>query len=117
MLVGTVKVGLAVEDDSGLDSRVSSRFGRAPFLAIVELEDGEIGGVRVVENPGASARSGAGIKAVQRLLEEGVRVAVAGAFGPNAMTALEELGIETVELAGVSVEEALQRIRTRLQGQ
>ena len=110
-----VKVGLAVEDDSGLSSRVSSRFGRAPYLAIVELDDGEVASVRVVENPGASARSGAGIKAVQRLLEEGVKLAVAGAFGPNAMMALEELGVQTVELAGVTVEEALETVQKRLE--
>ena len=109
-----VKVGLAVEDNSGLSSRVSSRFGRAPYLAIVELDDGEVASVRVVENPGASARSGAGIKAVQRLLEEGVKLAVAGAFGPNALTALEELGIDTLELSGVTVEEALKAVREKV---
>ncbi len=109
-----VKIGLAVEDDSGLGSRVSSRFGRAPYLAIVELDDGEVAEVRVVENPGASARSGAGIKAVQGLLEEGVKLAVAGAFGPNALTALEELGIGTLELSGVTVEEALREARKRV---
>jgi len=109
-----VKVGLAVEDNSGLSSRVNSRFGRAPYLAIVELDDGEVASFKVVESPGASARSGAGIKTVQRLLEEGVKVAVAGAFGPNALTALEELGIDTLELSGITVEEALEVIKRRL---
>ncbi len=67
----------------------------------------------MVENSGASARSGAGIKTVQRLLEEGVKVAVAGAFGPNALTALEELGIDTLELSGITAEEALEVIKRR----
>ena len=46
--------------------------------------------------------------------EEGVKLAVAGAFGPSALTALEELGIGTLELSGVTVEEALREARERV---
>jgi len=46
--------------------------------------------------------------------EEGVKLAVAGAFGPSVLTALEELGIDTLELSGVTVEEALREARERV---
>ncbi len=74
--------------------------------------DGEIGRVNttIVENPATEAKSGAGIKAVQKLVEEDVDVVVAGGFGPNAMAALDELGIKYVEMAGMKVSDALKKV-------
>jgi len=43
-------------------------------------------------------------------VDEGVQAVAAGAFGPNAMTALEEVGIRRIEVSGVSVREALGRV-------
>ena len=40
-----------------------------------------------------------------------VDVAVAGSFGPNAMTALEEMGIKHVEMSGIAVEQALEKLK------
>lgn len=64
----------------------------------------------IVENPATEAKSGAGIKAVQKLVEEDVDVVVAGGFGPNAMAALDELGIKYVEMAGMKVSDALKKV-------
>ncbi len=99
-----------VEEDRGLDSVVSSRFGRAPLIVIVDLEGSEVRGIRTVENPGARAGSGAAIRAVQKLVDEGVQAVAAGAFGPNAMTALEEVGIRRIQVSGVPVSEALRSL-------
>ena len=104
-----VKIAFACENNKGLDSNISARFGRAPFFAIVEVTNGEVKEVRVIENPGASQPSGAGIRAVQKLVKERVEAVVAGGFGPNALAALEELGIKRVELSGIKVGEAVQR--------
>ncbi len=106
-----MRVAFVCEDDKGLDAEVSSRFGRAPYLIIVDLDGNDVKNVRVEENPGAKARSGAAIKVVQKLVNEGVDVAVAGAFGPNALVALDEMKIRRVELSGISVREALERLK------
>ncbi len=105
-----MKVAFAVEEDKGLDSQISHRFGRAPFFVIVEIEGDNIKSVNVVENPGAKAAGGAGIKAVQALVDQGVEMVVAGAFGPNATAALDELGIKYFPFHKVSIREALEEI-------
>ncbi len=99
-----MKVAFAVDENRGLDSLISHRFGRAEYFVIVDTDTNSY---KVVRNPGAEARSGAAIKAIQLLIKEGVRKVYAGSFGPNAMTALEEMGIEYVQLSGVPVKEAL----------
>ncbi len=109
-----MRVAFATEENNGLDSVVSSRFGRANYFVIVDYEGGEVKGYKVEVNPGSEARSGAGIKAVQKLINERVNVAVAGSFGPNAMTALEEMGIRHVEMSGITVKEALNRLKDQL---
>ena len=57
-----MRVAFVCENDKGLDAEVSSRFGRAPYLVIVDLDGKEAKDVKVMENPGAKARSGAAIK-------------------------------------------------------
>ncbi len=109
-----MRVAFATEENNGLNSVVSSRFGRARYFVMVDYEGGEVRSYRVEVNPGSEARSGAGIKAVQKLINERVNVAVAGSFGPNAMTALEEMGIKHVEMSGITVEEALSRLKDHL---
>lgn len=108
-----MRIAFASEENEGLMSKVSNRFGRAAYFIIVDTEDGEVKEYKIEKNPGAEARGGAGIKAVQKLINEGAKIAVAGSFGPNAMTALEETGIKHVEISGVTVEEALRELRGR----
>jgi len=98
------------EENRGLDSIVSQRFGRAKYMIIVDVENGEVKNIKAELNPGGQAASGAGIKAVQKLVDEGVEAVVAGAFGPNAMTALENIGIKFYQLQGIRVREALGKL-------
>ena len=106
-----MKVAFASEENKGLASVISSRFGRAKYFVIVDYENDQVKSHKVEVNPGSEAKGGAGIKAVQKLVNERVDVAVAGSFGPNAMTALEEMGIKHVEMSGIAVEQALEKLK------
>ncbi len=105
-----MRIGFATEGEGGLDAPVSSRFGRCATFTIVEVdEQGRIKNVRVVRNPGASAASGAGVKAAQKLIDEGVDVAVSGNIGPNSLAVLSEVGVKAVTVRpGIRVREAIQ---------
>lgn len=109
-----MRIAFVSEEDKGLNSIVSSRFGRDRYFIILDLDGSDIRDLRIEVNPGSEAKSGAGIKAVQKLINERVDVVVAGAFGPNSTAALEEMGIKYVEMSGITVEEALRRLRDRL---
>ena len=107
-----VRIAFATEEDRGLDSIISSRFGRARYFIIVEydLDTGSIKGINSIEGPGTLMRGGAGVKTVQTLVNNNVEIAVAGAFGPNALAALERMNIKHVELSGSKISEALDRV-------
>ena len=105
-----IRVAIPVEGGEGLEARLSDRFGRAPYFLILDVEPGEecrVVSSKVVENPGARSGSGAGVKAAQLLADNGVRVYIGPSPGPNAMAALEALGIRVIVHNGGSAGEAL----------
>ncbi len=106
-------------NSGGLEDTIAERFGRAPTFTIVDvdLETGKVLNVRVVRNPGAEAGSGAGVKAVQTLINEGVQVAVGPQPGPNAMIALESAGIRVKVYTGMKVKEALEKVLAELRSE
>ena len=108
-----MRIAFTTGEKGGLNDIVYDKFGRAPTFTIVEVEGNNVRNVKVVKNPGYTASSGAGVKAVQKLVDENVDVVVSGNFGPNSLVALQEIGIKTVSLSGIRVEEALKRIKIK----
>lgn len=98
-------------EGGGLDGVVASRFGRAPTFTVVELgEDGEIRSVRVIQNPGHSSGSGAGVKAAQAIADAGANYYIGPSPGPNAFAALQHLGVKILgTVVGVPVREAVRK--------
>ena len=94
-------------NSGGLDDVVSSVFARAPTFTIVDVENGEIKDVRVMQNPAAMAGGGAGIQASQILVNEGVQAVIAGNFGPNASGVLAQAGVAMISMPGIKVEDAV----------
>ncbi len=97
-----------VTSKGGLDDHIAGRFGRSETFTLVEIDDkGNILSVNVIENPGSKAPSGAGIRAVQKLVDLGVDAAVGPSPGPHAYMALQQSGIKYYTLSGMSVRKAL----------
>ena len=108
MPAGTFKVAVATEGPGGLDDVVSPRFGRCPSFTIVTIGGGSIKDVKVIQNQAAFAARGAGIAAVQALANEGVKVIVAGRFGPWASQASMQFGMQMVMVPpGIRVRDAI----------
>ena len=105
-----VRIAFATEK-GGLDDRLADRFGRAPTFTIVDvdIDTGEVKNVKIVQNPGATAGSGAGVKAAETIANEGVVLYVGPNPGPNAYAALQHLGIKIYTVTGVTVREALKK--------
>ncbi len=106
-----MKIAIAT-NKGGLDDQVADRFGRASTFTIVELDDNslEIKNVHVVENPGSKAGSGAGVRAVQKLVDEKVNIVIGPNPGPNAYIALQQSGIKVYAMIGITAKEALNRV-------
>ncbi len=75
-----------------LDSPMDPRFGRAPFILIIDSEGGLL---EVIDNStNVNAMRGAGIQAAKSMADRGVAVLITGHCGPNAFTALQAAGIK-----------------------
>lgn len=103
------KVAVASQGQDGLDDLVSPMFGRCPAFTIVEVEKGRIKGVNVVPNQAANVMQGAGIAAVQALVNMGAKAILAGRFGPNAFAVCSQAGIQMIPVQpGTKIVDAVQ---------
>ena len=64
----------------------------------MEVEDGQIKGAKVINNPAASLEYGVGPIVAEKLAEKKVDVAIAGEFGPGALALLKAKNIRAVEV-------------------
>ncbi|NJE85857.1 dinitrogenase iron-molybdenum cofactor [Thermococcus sp. CX2] len=104
--------------NGGLDDRVNQAFGRTPAFTIVDVENGEITNVQVVQNPGYNQPRGAGVTAAQFCIDQGAEVVIAGQFGPNSYNVLQAAGIRMASAPStMTVKEAVEAfLRGELQG-
>ena len=111
-----MRIAFAINDNEGLESKISERFGRAKYFLIVDVDkEWRVTNYNVMENPGASALSGAASKAARLLANNSVNVVVAGNFGPHASTILSTLGIKALTLPpGVKIRDAINELKRLL---
>lgn len=83
-------------EDKGFMSLVDSRFGRAHFFALVDLDSKKL--LKMVPNEAANAGHGAGTNAAQVVAELGGKSTVAGHFGPKAAQALKAMDVQLWEI-------------------
>ncbi len=110
-----MKMALAT-NRGGLEDMVSPTFGMTPTFTIVEVDEGKIKRVEVIENTFANAFGGAGIRAAELIANKGAKVAIAGNFGPNVFMVFSQAGIEAFVAHGITVKEAVEKyLRGELQ--
>ena len=84
-----LRIAIPTNRQGGLEDVVSDVFGRANTFTIVDVEKGAIKGVKVLENPAASYRHGAGPIVVKMLIDTEVNMVIAAEFGPGASELME----------------------------
>jgi predicted Fe-Mo cluster-binding NifX family protein len=92
-----------------LDSKVATRFGRAPKFFVYDIQTETF---TVIENKqNLSATQGAGIQAAQRVADTGGTCLITGHCGPKAFRVLNEAGIKVYTTEAITVKEALQMFK------
>jgi len=91
--MGKLRIAVATKTHAGLEDAVSEVFGKAKTFTIVDVEDGEVKNVQVIDNPAASYEYGAGPVAVKTLADVKVNLVMAGELGPGASNLLEHYKI------------------------
>ena len=88
------------------NSEISPVSGRTPYILI--YEDKKL--VEVIKNPFAIGGGGAGVSVAHMLAEKGVKLYIAGKFGPNVENALKENNIEMKVIYDKKVKEVIKEI-------
>jgi predicted Fe-Mo cluster-binding NifX family protein len=89
-----------------LDAEVDPRFGRCPYLLIVETDTMQ---AEAIENDNAALSQGAGIQSAQFLATKGVASVLTGNCGPNAHATLTAAGIAVVSGCSGPVRDVIER--------
>ena len=92
-----------------LDSPMDPRFGRAPYILIVDMERDSFEVLDNSEN--VNAFKGAGIQAAVMVSDEGAEVLLTGYCGPNAFKTLNAAGVKVANDVTGTVREALTAYR------
>lgn len=88
-----------------LDSEVDPRFGRAPYILIIDSDSLECEALDNSAN--VNAFQGAGIQAAVAVSDKGAAVLMTGYCGPKAFATLEAAGIKVVDEVSGPVRAAL----------
>jgi predicted Fe-Mo cluster-binding NifX family protein len=112
--VSKTRIAVATNGRRGLEDSVSDVFGKAKTFTIIDLENGEVKDVQVVDNPAASYRYGSGPIVSKTLADLKVSSVIATQFGPGASALLEHHNIERISVTrnkkvGDCVREALSK--------
>ena len=107
----SLKVAVPCKKNGGLEDTVSEVFGRAISFAIVEVSEGKIQSVKVLQNPAASYQHGTGSVVVKMLVDSGVNLVLSGELGPGASALLEQHNVTMIAVKpGISVSEAIRKV-------
>ena len=105
------RVATTTVDSRGLESPVSPRFARGPYIVVVDIASGRVADVRVLANPFANFPHGAGVAFAQWLISSGVRAVLAPNLGPNVAMVLQQAGIAVYSaVPGARVIDALRSL-------
>lgn len=94
--MGRVKIAIPTRGHAGLNDVISDVFSRASTFTIVEVENGEIVSVHVIDNPASRYKHGSGPIVVKTLADINVNFVLAVEIGPGVSELLNYHGIKVV---------------------
>ena len=107
----TKKIMLPVEDEAGISSRVASHFGRAPYFALVELDEKQKTSRVKIEPNKSEHMGGAPGHSHESFLALKPDVVVAFSMGPGALSTFQNAGITVLKATSNTVEDNIESFK------
>ncbi|MEM3808293.1 MAG: NifB/NifX family molybdenum-iron cluster-binding protein [Nitrososphaerota archaeon] len=103
-----MKIAVATIGNDGLQDVISPEFGHSRTFTLIDIQDGKIMNIEVLENPAKKIRHGRGPLVAKRLADIGVNMVISGELGPGASVVLDQAGIKKLIVKpGQKVEDVL----------
>lgn len=93
-----LKIAIPTKAYASLEDTVSQVFGKAKTFTIVDVENGQVRKVRVIDNPAASYDYGSGPVAAKTLADLRVDLVMATELGPGASGLLKHHSIKVISV-------------------
>jgi len=90
-----MRIGVAINDEKGLESQVSAHFGRCLYYLILEVKGELEQSVEIIPNPYFREHGQPG-QVPSFLKEQQIEVIICGGMGPRALSFFREYGIKVV---------------------
>jgi predicted Fe-Mo cluster-binding NifX family protein len=104
------RIVVPADDESGLESRVAEHFGRAPYFAVVDLdENGQVQNVTAEKNTGEHA-GGMGHPHEILLALKPDAIAVYN-MGPRGLRSFQNAGVTVLKAEGNTVKDLITRFK------
>jgi predicted Fe-Mo cluster-binding NifX family protein len=97
-------------EGADLDAPTSPVFGRCRTLMFV---DADTFAFEALDNPARDEVGGAGVQAVELVLQHGAEAVIARRLGPNAFRMIKSAGLPTYVLEGATVREVVRAFQAR----
>jgi predicted Fe-Mo cluster-binding NifX family protein len=101
-----MRIAVSANENSGLDSTISPHFGRCPYFALVDVEDGTISGVQNIANPYYSQHQPGQVPGFIR--SQQADVMLSGGMGGRAVAFFQQYGIQPVTGASGTVGQSVE---------
>ena len=99
----TKRIMMPVEDEAGLEAQVAHHFGRAPFFALVELDENQETSKVKTEPNRSEHMGGAPGHSHESFLALEPDVVVAYSMGPGAMNTFQDAGVIVLKATAETV--------------
>lgn len=100
------RIVIPVLDESGLNARLSEHFGRAPYFAVIDLEEnGNILNLRT--EPNVSEHFGGTGRPPDRILQFQPNALITYGMGPRALSIFQDAGVAVLRTNAKTVGEVI----------
>jgi predicted Fe-Mo cluster-binding NifX family protein len=104
------RIAIPVENEAGLEAHIAEHFGRAPFFAIVDLDEkGKVASVKTEANTGEH-HGGMG-HPHENLLALKPNVIIACGMGPGGLASFNNAGVNVLKATAATVEESVAQFK------
>jgi predicted Fe-Mo cluster-binding NifX family protein len=102
-----MRIAISLQTNDGINSAVSTHFGRCPFFALVDMEGNEVQVIEVIDNPYyASNQPG---QVPRYIHDQKADVMLSGGMGGRAIQLFGRFGIEAATGAEGTVRTTLEK--------
>ncbi|MFA5094697.1 MAG: NifB/NifX family molybdenum-iron cluster-binding protein [Candidatus Omnitrophota bacterium] len=95
-----MKVGVVLEDESGMDGSVCAHFGQCKYFLLAEIDDDKKTVINTRVVPNTASHGGGGCVAVDEILKYGVTHVIAGGMGMGAQQKFAQAGVKVFGCSG-----------------